>query len=122
MYKRQLDVVRSRRPLTVVLVGPRLESTTLAALSRYARVLPIGETTDDENLRNWLAVLLPLKLPRPVEARGVDCLEELRKSTNAEAQELIDLATLGAKAVAERFVVMVEMPFVEALTQEGSGE
>lgn len=119
---RALDVVRSRRPLTVVLVGPRLESTTLAALSRYARVLPIGETTDDENLRNWLAVLLPLKLPRPVEARGVDCLEELRKSTNAEAQELIDLATLGAKAVAERFVVMVEMPFVEALTQEGSGE
>lgn len=119
---RALDVVRSRRPLTLVLVGPRLESAALAALSRYARVLPIGETADDESLKNWLAVLLPLKLPKPVESRGVDCLKELRTSTDAEGQELIDLATLGAKVVAERFVAMVEKPFDEAPTQGGSEE
>lgn len=119
---RALDVVRSRRPLTLVLVGPRLESTALSALSRYARVLPIGETADDESLANWLAVLLPLKLPKPVEARGVDCLDELRTSTSAEGRALINLATLGAKAVSERFVAMVEESFDEAVTEGGSGE
>ena len=105
-----------------MLVGPRLETAALAALARYARVLPIGETADDENLRNWLAVLLPLKLPTPVEARGTDCLQELRPSTDAEGHELIDLATLGAKAVAERFVTMVDESFDEAPTQNGIEE
>lgn len=119
---RALDVVRSRRPLTLVLVGPRLESAALAALSRYARVLPVGETADNASLKNWLAVLLPLKLPKPVEARGVDGLEELRASTDAEGQALIDLATRGAKAVAEQFIAMVEEPFEEAPTREGSAE
>lgn len=116
---RALDVVRSRRPLTLVLVGPRLESAGLAALSRYARVLPIGETADDVSLKNWLAVLLPLKLPKPVEARGVDCLEELRTSTDLEGRKLIDLAILGSKAVTERFVAMVEEPFDQGPTREG---
>lgn len=111
---RALDVVRSRRPLTLVLVGPRLESAMLAALSRYARVLPVGETADEASLRNWLAVLLPLKLPTPVEARGVDSLEELRTLADPEAQTLIDLATLGADAVAQRFIAMVEEPFEDA--------
>src|SRR5262245_20867414 len=37
---RALDVMSSRRPLTLVLVGPRPESAVLSAMSRYARVLP----------------------------------------------------------------------------------
>lgn len=119
---RALDVVRSRRPLTLVLVGPRLESAALAALSRYARVLPVGETADEANLENWLAVLLPLKLPTPVEARGVDSLKELRTSADPEGQALIDLATLGANAVTERFIAMVEEPFEDAPTlKDGVG-
>lgn len=116
---RALDVVRSRRPLTLVLVGPRLESGALAQLSRYARVLPVGETADDASLKNWLAVLLPLKLPKPVEARGMDSLEELRASSDAEQRELIDLATSGAEAVADRFIGMVEQPFDEKPTAKG---
>lgn len=119
---RALDVVRSRRPLTLVLVGPRLESAALAALSRYARVLPVGETADDASLMNWLAVLLPLKLPKPVEARGVDSLEELRASTDPDGQELINLASYGAMAVAERLIEMVEEPFEEAHTGGGSDQ
>ncbi len=119
---RALDIVRSRRPLTVVLVGPRLDSAALAALSRYARVLPIGETADDESIKNWLAVLLPLKLPMPVEGRGIDCLEELRAMTGTEGKELIDLAVHGAKAVADRFAAMVEEPFDEGSTFEDSKE
>jgi hypothetical protein len=108
---RALDVVRSRRPLTLVLVGPRLESAALTALSRYARVLSVGETADEASLTNWLAVLLPLKLPKPVEARGVDCLEELRGATDADGEELIGLAIHGSKAVTDRFIAMVEEPF-----------
>lgn len=119
---RALDIVRSRRPLTVVLVGPRLETAALAALARYARVLPIGETADDESIRNWLAVLLPLKLPMPVEGRGSDFLEELRAMTGTEGKELIDLAVHGAKAVAERFVAMVEEPFDEGSNFKDSKE
>ncbi|MFZ3008777.1 MAG: hypothetical protein WA047_21640 [Phenylobacterium sp.] len=110
---RALDVVRSRRPLTLVLVGPRPESKALSALSRFARVLPVGESADAASLDNWLAVLLPLTLPQPVEARGLDTLEELRATADALTHELIDLAPLGADAVAQRFAELVEEPFAD---------
>jgi hypothetical protein len=119
---RALDMVRSRRPLTIVLVGPRLETAALAALARYARVLPIGETADTGSIRNWLAVLLPLKLPKPVQGRGVDCLDELRALTSIEGKELIDCAIYGKTAVAEQFIAMVEGPFDEGLMFEDGTE
>lgn len=115
---RALDVVRSRRPLTLVLVGPLLESAALASLSRYARILPVGETADEASLKNWLAVLLPLKLPKPVEVRGVDSLNELRATADAEATALIDLAPFGAKAVAKLFIDTVEASFDDVATSE----
>lgn len=108
---RALDVVRSRRPLTLVLVGPRPDSKVLSALSRHARVLPVGETADPASLANWLAVLLPLKLPKPVEVRGLDSLEELRSDANQPVQELIDLAASGPEAVSSRFAQLVDSPF-----------
>ena len=84
--------------------------------------MPVGETADEASLRNWLAVLLPLKLPKPVEARGLDSLKELRTSADARGQALIDLATVGAEAVAERFIAMVEEPFEDAHTlEDGEG-
>jgi len=110
---RALDVMRSRRPLTLVLVGPRPDSKAISALSRYARVLPVGESADKKSLANWLAVLLPLTLPQPVEARGIDSLQELLGATDANGHELIDLASVGADAVAKRFVEMVEQPFLD---------
>jgi len=116
---RALDVVRSRRPLTLVLVGPRLESKAIATLARYARVLPVGEAADDETLANWLAVLLPLRLPQPAESRGVDSLEELRRTADADGQILISLAPLGSEAVANKFSELVEEPFVEAPSPRG---
>jgi hypothetical protein len=115
---RALDVVRSRRPLTLVLVGPRPESKALSALSRHARVLPVGESADEASLDNWLAVLLPLTLPHPVEARGLDSLEALRSSADAMTRELIDLAPLGADAVAHHFTELVEASFVDPTDEE----
>jgi len=69
---RALDVVRSHRPLTAVLAGPRPSLSVLDALSRVCRVLPVGTALEAEaqtSLRNWLAVLLPLRLPEP--SRGI---------------------------------------------------
>lgn len=110
---RALDVMQSRRPLTLVLVGPRPESKAISALSRFARVLPVGESADTASLDNWLAVLLPLRLPKPVDARGIDSLDELRVEADPLTHELIDLAAYGAEAVAARFAELVEQPFAE---------
>jgi hypothetical protein len=110
---RALDVMRSRRPLTLVLVGPRLESKAISSLSRYARVLPVGESADADSLSNWLAVLLPLQLPQPGEARGIDSLQELRSGADPIGIELIDLALTDPDGIAGRFVEMVEEPFLD---------
>ena len=39
---RALDMMGSRRPLTLIVVGPRPESSTLTRLSRHARSAGIG--------------------------------------------------------------------------------
>ena len=39
---RAMDVMRSKRPLTAVLVGPRPSAATIDSMSRVCRVLPIG--------------------------------------------------------------------------------
>lgn len=111
---RALDVVGSRRPLTLVLVGPRPLSQAISTLSRYARVLTVGESADEASIANWLAVLLPLHLPQPAEARGVNSLETLRASADPLATELIDEASKGAEAVAKLLAEMVEEPFSDA--------
>jgi hypothetical protein len=71
---RALDLVRSRRPLTVVLIGQRWEASTELAMTRVARVLrgEVAETDDrrDTAMRDALAVLLPLRLtPAPEEPK-----------------------------------------------------
>jgi hypothetical protein len=62
---RALDVVESRRPLTLVVVGPRPSATLLTALGRVCRVLPVGTTSGvvaaEQSLRHWLSVLTPLR-------------------------------------------------------------
>jgi hypothetical protein len=111
---RALDIKASRRPLTLVLVGPRPESSALRAMSRVARVLPVGEAPDDATLQNWLAVLLPLKLPEPNEARGETAsLELLQRTDDPIVRELVALARHGeGAAVAERLHALVDEPFL----------
>lgn len=61
---RALDAAQSRRPLTVVLVGPRPELRVFHALREVARVLPVDEgpgATKPEALPDALGALLPLK-------------------------------------------------------------
>jgi hypothetical protein len=66
---RALDVVRSHRPLTIVIVGPRPVGKTLEALAQVGRILPVEEAVDSGDLRDRLAILLPLKLPATLMAR-----------------------------------------------------
>ena len=101
---RALDVARSKRPLTVVIAGPRPTSANLEAMSRVCRVLPTGTVLDkdpESSLRNWLAVLLPLRLPE-AHAPIADALEQLSKLGTGLDQEVADLvvpAKQGIRAV-----------------------
>jgi hypothetical protein len=60
---RALDLVRSRRSLTVVLVGPR-RPALIRAIAGVARVLSVGTLREDDDraLPDALAVLLPLEV------------------------------------------------------------
>lgn len=61
---RALDLVRSRRSLTLVLVGPRRGAGLIQSIVGVARVLPVGSPGDEDeaDLRDALAVLLPLEV------------------------------------------------------------
>jgi hypothetical protein len=60
---RALDVMRSRRPLTSVIVGPRPVGRALETLAQVSRILAVEEAIDPLDLLDRLAVLLPLELP-----------------------------------------------------------
>jgi hypothetical protein len=69
---RAMDLVRSRRPITAILAGPRPDETTLESIARVCRVLPVGTPTGtggDQLLQEWLSVLLPFGAPCPHRAR-----------------------------------------------------
>ena len=82
------------------------------ALSRFARVLPVGDAADEANLANWLAVLLPLPLPIGSDNRATAALDAvIGGSRDPIEAEFIVLAVAGAEAVANRLAAYVEEPF-----------
>lgn len=110
---RAMDALDSKRPITVVLVGPRPSAGELDAISRVSRALPIGTASqNDQNdvLRNWLAVLLPL----PALSTGsqlADPLSELSGNVDSDdvvISELLEAARLGTSAVEERLHLIIE--------------
>lgn len=111
---RALDTVGSRRPLTLVVVGPRPDSGVLTALSRHARVLPVGEAADEGSLRNWLAVLMPLTMPTVASGAGhvPASLESLGAKGDPLTKALLDAAAQGVPGdVAEVLYDLIETPF-----------
>lgn len=115
---RAMDVVGSRRPLTAVLAGPRPGWTTLDAMSRVCRVLPIGalpQADADETLRNWLAVLMPLTLPGSIV--GVDDSSEMANCLDGlppEMADLVQVAPQGKKAVTSRVQALISDALAKA--------
>lgn len=101
---RALDVMRSHRPLTTVIVGPRPVGKTLEALAQVGRILPVGEALDPSELRDQLAVLLPLELPATLSAdRDLGAGESLSLADNPLAEELVEASKLGEDAVRDQF-------------------
>jgi hypothetical protein len=110
---RALDVVRSKRPLTVILVGPRPRTAMLNAIAKVCRVLPVGTVTgsdDDSILKNWLAVLMPLTLPQASDAIA-DPMRELLQSVHPNdpiVSELLAASPRGADQVQAAFHKLVQ--------------
>jgi hypothetical protein len=120
---RALDVIGSRRPLTTVLTGPRPLSSLINAMSRVSRVLAVGVSDrpdQDDTIRNWLAVLLPLELPEPGES-AVDAIADMIGTEAADPvmMALIAASHEGAGAVERRLTSLVSEPLDEIATKDG---
>jgi hypothetical protein len=120
---RALDVMKSKRPLTAILAGPRPPTATLDAMSKVCRVLPIGaaiEGGEEAALRNWLAVLMPLQLPQTTDAT-VDPMTELVQQIedpDPNTKRLLDAAPHGPEQVRAVLCELVEQPLLEADTEK----
>ncbi|MCB1463795.1 MAG: hypothetical protein KDJ90_15565 [Nitratireductor sp.] len=98
---RALDVARSKRPLTAILVGPRPTAAVLDAMTKVCRVLPTGVIRPDDTsglLQNWLAVLLPLALPEPSQ-NVTEPLESIVHRSDDLDEGIIEIMALGAQGV-----------------------
>ena len=119
---RRLDRSRSRRPVSLVLLGPRPHPSVLSQLEAHARVMLINtEEPTVEQARDAIAVLLPLKLPsaRHVSvAPSEELIENLGKSMSDEHRQLIATANSGSEAVREALRRYVEMPFGDLAQEE----
>lgn len=114
---RALDVVRSSRPLTAVLCGPRLSLDSLDRLSKVCRALPVGTALESEPggpVLNWLSVLLPLELPTLVQGTA-DPMKELRSQLGASAEDGVIAALLLKAAQGPNAVESLLKEMLEAL-------
>lgn len=126
---RALDVVGSRRPVTAILTGPRPKESVLESIAKVCRVLPVGTPTgtkDDDLLRDWLSVLLPLPIA-PQSGIAVDPLGEVVKLLPATLDSTLlnsvtQASQRGASAVQQELKRRLTAPFDEADKKLESGE
>ena len=112
-----LDRLGSCRPVSLVLLGQRPDSTLLSYLEDYARVMLIeSDQPTDVVAREAIAVLLPLHLPSARQV-GVDPVEELvgnlGESASDEHRRLVGLANSGPEAVREALRRYIDMSFAD---------
>ena len=113
---RALDLVRSRRSLTLVLVGVRPEPELIQALARVGRVLlttaPPGNEGQVE-MRAALAVLLPLKIatdPDSAAESWAAARASIAATYPAEAKAVLAAASVGAAAVEDALAELLVEP------------
>lgn len=100
---RRLDVSASKRPITLVIVGPTAVPAT-RELERVARVLRVGEDPTQAEVEAALAVLLPLNTALGVASREIDALDEVSnhvKTWRPEWDAFLEAARHGQAAVEE---------------------
>lgn len=98
---RGLDLGESKRPLTVVLIGSE-PAPARDGLEEVARVLLVGANPTKEEVRDALAVLLPLRAVPGEDDRGVDPLDEVRihvANWNQDFDRFVLAARQGQEAV-----------------------
>lgn len=105
-FTRALDVLGSKRSVTAVLTSGQADNELLNSINRVCRVLPVGAPAGpmaEKMVRDWLAVLLPLKGPPPVEhlADWKASLEKQLEDTDDEPAVgwFVQLAEGGKEAV-----------------------
>lgn len=101
---RALDVMRSHRPLSTIIVGPRPVGKTLETLAQVGRILAVEEAPDPAELRDQLAVLLPLELPATLSAdRDLGGEDAFVLPDDPLAEALMEASKLGEVAVRDCF-------------------
>lgn len=116
---RALDVMRSHRPLSTIIVGPRPIGKALEALAQVGRILSVDEALDPAELRDQLAVLLPLELPATLLAnRDLGREESFALPDDPLAGALMEASNFGEDAVRECF----HNSLIAALASNGNFE
>ena len=118
---RALDVIGSRRPLTAILTGPRPQSSTIEALGRVCRVLPVGtpvSTASDAALHDSLAVLLPLHLPEPTDSVADPMGELSRQMPSDIDSRVIEAITARASQGSDAVEAALRTILTEVLPQD----
>jgi hypothetical protein len=99
---RALDLVESRRPLTVVVIGPDPLPELQVALTRVARVLMAGVPGSERELREAVAVLLPLELVTAAELpESWRSARDKLLTAHPNVAEVLEAAKMGAEEVAK---------------------
>lgn len=103
---RALDRMSSRRPITVVLVGPRPAQGDIDVLARSGRVLVVGSPqgdAEDKSAGEVLSILLPLDVPdvaSDVGATWQKLTERLDVAVGPRiAQPLLEASARGVEGV-----------------------
>ena len=125
---RALDLVGSRRSLTLVLVGPRPPRNLIHTLAEVARVLTVGSPGEGEDslLCDALAVLLPLDLATEEEGPGAvgssgweEASERLGRRHPQEMTPVLAVTGRGKKAVREALRAVLCAPLEDDDDEEG---
>lgn len=122
-FTRALDVIGSRRPVTVVLTSGQADKDLLNAINRVCRVLPVGAPTGEDSsqvIADWLAVLLPLDSPPAVEHLGEwrNALEkQLAHLDPVEVEQFIQRAQSGKEAVEDALATEIATRADKALEE-----
>jgi hypothetical protein len=122
---RALDVLQSKRSVTVVLTSGQVAQSTVQSISRVCRVLPVGAPSGPkaiDTVREWISVLLPLAQPPPVETL-IDWESDLRSSIPANAagpllEELLSAAPAGKLAVEQVLASTIQTPVASVLEDD----
>ena len=114
-FCRMLDHLESRRPVTLVILGPTPDAATLTQLTTHARVIALGlSEPSDHVVRDRLAILFPIDLPPPGETT-INPMDEVKQCLSgpitAAHVALIDAASQGQRQVCTALRDYVAIPF-----------